>query len=320
MRILMSFRYGNIGPADWLKKNFQKLGHDVFTVGPSSDPVVHHDIEEPDMLEQLNGGIYYYDVKKIVDNHGPFDLILQVEPGTFLYNLDKVETPNATWLIDSVLLPDNPFIEKIGGKDYINQIGHIFTAKYNHIPRYWNQGIKHVSHLPLACEPEVHEEIEKEKVYDVIFLGNTEYAERKHFLDLLRLRYNTFIGTGYIYRYYAEKVAQAKICFNHGHVGEMNMRFFELMAMGAFQVCNIVHAQELLGFEDGIHLVNYVSDGDLINIIDGYLHGGDEQYLAEKRKQIGQNGKRLVLEKHTYRHRAEHILRTIFPDLDSEVN
>jgi spore maturation protein CgeB len=196
----------------------------------------------------------------------------------------------------------------MGGGEYIDQLGHIFTSKYNHIPQYREWGIKHVSHLPLACDPDMHKEVEAEKVYDIIFLGNLGYVERKHFLGLLRLKYNVFVGTGFIYDGYSKKIAQAKICFNHGHVGELNMRFFELMVMGAFQICNIVHAQELLGFEDRVHLVNYVFEEDLVNVLEEYLRGGEEPFLTEKRRKIAQAGKEKVLAEHTYQHRAEEIL------------
>ncbi len=308
MRILMGFRYGNIGPADRVKYALKKMGHEVIAVGPSTDPVVRQDLEEPDILESQDAGIYYYDTKKIIDKFGQFDFILQVEPGTYFYNLDTAKCPNAIWVIDTLLLQNNPFIQRMGGGEYIDQLGRIFTSKYNHIPQYHEWGIKHVSHLPLACDPDMHKEVKAERVYDIVFLGNTTYEERGHFLDLLRSKYNTFIGTGFIFDFYCSKVAQAKICFNHGHVGEMNMRFFELMAMGAFQICNIVHGQELLGFEDRIHLVNYISDEDLINTIGEFLHGGDEPFLVEKRSKIAQTGKQKALAGHTYQHRAEEIL------------
>jgi spore maturation protein CgeB len=89
----------------------------------------------------------------------------------------------------------------------------------------------------------------------------------------------------------------------------MNMRFFELMAMGAFQICNIVHGQELFGFEDRVHLANYIVDEDLINTVNEFLRGGDESFLVEKRNRIAQAGKQKVLAEHTYQHRAEEILR-----------
>jgi hypothetical protein len=70
----MGYRYSGIGPADSCNRAFKKLGHSVVTVGPSSDPITRHDIEEPDEVEKVNGGeIYYYDVEKIVNKWGHFD-------------------------------------------------------------------------------------------------------------------------------------------------------------------------------------------------------------------------------------------------------
>ncbi|MCK5346513.1 MAG: hypothetical protein KAR20_24055, partial [Candidatus Heimdallarchaeota archaeon] len=227
MKILMSYRYGNICPADRIKFAFQKLGHEVIVAGPSSDPAVKHEIENPAMLEEINAGIFYYDAKYIVDQWGPFDLILQIEPGTFLFNLDKVKIPNAVWWIDSFVAQDFPFIQTFGGGSWVDSLGWIFTSKYNHVSRYNRVGINHVSHLPLAYDEEIHREMEAEKVYDIVFCGRSDYPERNHLLNELRLRYNVFVGTGLIYENYCRKVAQGTIAFNHGHVGEMNMRFFE---------------------------------------------------------------------------------------------
>lgn len=306
MRILMTFRYGNIYPADRLKYVFQTMGHGVVTVGPSTDPVEHHDWEQADFIDKTGAvtGIYYYDVAKVIRKFGKFDFILQVEPSTYFYNLDKVDTPNAIWEIDTLLLRDNQYIQKIGGSEYIDQIGHIFTAKYNHLPQYTDDGIDKVSHLPLACDPSIHKEFEEEKKYDVVFAGNHTYAERQHYFKVLReAELNFFMGKA-VGDDYCRVMAQGKVAFNHGHVGEMNMRFFELMAMGAFQVCNIVHGQELLGFEDRIHLVNYVTDQDLVNVVAEFVN------QPGKRKRIAQTGKEKVLAEHTYQHRAEQLLRT----------
>lgn len=303
MRILMSYRYGNICPADRIKLAFQKLGHEVIIAGPSSDPVIRNDIEEPDMTENIDAGVFYYDAKKIVDRFGSFDLILQIEPGTFLYNLGKVDILKAVWWIDSLTTQADPFIQRLGGGEWIDSWNWIFTSKANHVPRYNRVGIKHVSHLPLAYDEVMHQEVEVEKVYDIVFCGRSDYPERKHFLDQLRLRYNVFVGTGLIYDNYSRKVAQGKIAFNHGHIGEMNMRFFELFAMGAFQMCNIVQGQELLGFFDREHLVNYVADQDLFDLVDHYLRSNDE------RESIAQAGKRKALEGHSYMDRAKTILK-----------
>ena len=304
MRILMGFRYGNICPADRMKLAFQKLGWEVIVAGPSSDPVVRNDIEEPDHLERIHAGIYYYDVEKIVGKWGQFDLILQVEPGTYFYNLEKVNTPNAIWLIDTLLFGDHPHVQRISGRDanYVDRLNWMFTSKLNHLPRYHLKGIKKVSHLPLAYDEGMHHEMSEEKVYDIVFCGRSDYAERKYFLDKLRLKYNVFVGTGLIYDHYCRKIAQGKIAFNHGHISEMNMRFFELMAMGAFQVCNLVHGQELLGFMDKVHLVNYTNDWDLFEVVDHYLRSDEEC------NEIAQAGKQKVLEGHSYMDRAKEIL------------
>lgn len=301
MRILMGYRYGDFCPADRIKVAFQKSGHEVVVAGPSSDPVVKHDIEEPDLLEEIHAGVYYYDVKKIVDEWGRFDLILQVEPGVYFYNLEKIDIPNAAWWVDSFTAENHPFVPAMGGKRWIDSLDWIFTAKLNHIPEYRRHGIQKVSHLALAYDKSIHREFSEEKIWDVVFCGRCDYVERTLLLDILRTRYKVFVGAG-TYDDYCRIIAQGKIAFNHGHVGEMNMRFFELMAMGAFQVCNIVHGQEAFGFVDGVHLVNYVTFRDLSAVVDHYLNSDEE------RKSIAKAGQQKVLDGHSYMDRAKEIL------------
>jgi len=301
VRILMGYRYGDFCPADRIKVALQKLGHEVIVAGPSSDPVVQHDIKDPNLLEDHHAGVYYYDVKEIVDRWGRFDLILQVEPGVYFYNLEKVDIPNAAWWIDSFTAENHPFVQIIGGWKWVDSLDWIFSAKLNHIPEYYRHGIKKVSHLALAYDEGIHREVSEEKIYDVVFCGRCDYVERTLLLDILRTRYKVSVGVG-IYDDYCRIIARGKIALNHGHIGEMNMRFFELFAMGAFQVCNIVHGQELFGFVDGVHLVNYVTFRDLSAAVDHYLNSEVE------RNKIAKAGQQKVLDGHSYVDRAKEIL------------
>ena len=303
MRILMGYRYGDFCPADRIKVAMKKLGHEVVVAGPSSDPVIHHEIEASDSSEAFHAGVYYYDVRKIVDAWGRFDLILQIEPGVFLYNLEKVSILNAAWWIDSFTAENHPFVQAIGGKKWIDSLDWIFTAKIPQISEYHRHGIRNVSHLALAYDEDIHHEafLATGKPYDVVFCGRVDYVERTLLLDILRTRYKVFVGSG-TYDDYCRIIAQGKIAFNHGHIGEMNMRFFELMAMSAFQVCNIVHGQEAFGFVDGVHLVNYVTFRDLSATVEHYLNS------EEEREEIAKAGRQKVLEGHSYMDRAKEIL------------
>jgi len=306
MRILMGYRYGKVCPADRVKIALQKMGHDIVVAGPSSDRMIHHDIEIPDILVDLNAGLYYYDVGKIIKECGRFDLILQIEPGVFLYNT-RGDTPFVVWWIDTLTVQDHSFIQSIGGDEWIDSIDRIFTSKLPHISEYHRHGIQKVSHLALAYDGDIHreffeEDFGTEKVFDVVFCGNTNYGERKYFFDILKLKYNVFFEDGFLGTDYSCVISYGKIAFNHGHIGEMNMRFFELFAMGAFQVCNVVLGQESLGFFDKVHLVNYVNAQDLLEIVDYYLREDEE------RNKIAKAGQQKVLDGHSYVDRAKEIL------------
>ena len=94
------------------------------------------------------------------------------------------------------------------------------------------------------------------------------------------------------------------------------MRVFEATASGTLLITNRIKNngfEEL--FENNKHLVVY--DGsykDLKEKIDYYLKNNEE------REKISQEGYRLILEKHTYKHRADFILSKILEISKGEIN
>ena len=307
MKVILGTRYGGgITPGDHCGDALKMLGHEVLTVGPSTDPHDGQDYFNAD--KTVMGNVELYDARRLLAelDFQP-DLFFQIEPGVHFTNIQDLGIPVATWLIDTLLVPGHPLMQEgILGGNYLGLISQfLFTSKLPHLIQYesWRSTAKH---LPLAVDPDTYKPFEKEKKYDIAFVGNTTYEERQSYLK--QLKKNGFIvwdRGGLIRDDYCRKLNEAYIGFNHGHVGEMNMRFFELAAMGVFQVCNICHGQEEAGFIDGKHLANYVTEIDLVNTVNHYLRSEQE------RQEILSNALQLVLEKHTYVHRMQEMLEVI---------
>ena len=82
------------------------------------------------------------------------------------------------------------------------------------------------------------------------------------------------------------------------------MRVFEALATGRLLVTDTVSYLDEL-FEDGVHLVTYSDESKIVEKIAYYLKNEKE------RKNIARNGLDTVRKYHTYRHRAEFIIKKI---------
>ena len=161
--------------------------------------------------------------------------------------------------------------------------------------------------LPVACDPAVHAGPEAERAWDVAFVGTDGGVPRKFYLQALRERYpNSFIGTA-DYRRMASMYGRSRIGFNYSIRNDVNMRMFEVMAAGALLVTDAGASADLerLGFRNGEHLAIYRTPEELFRLMDGYLA------RPEERQRIARAGQRLVLERHTYRHRMQRLLAAV---------
>lgn len=78
---------------------------------------------------------------------------------------------------------------------------------------------------------------------------------------------------------------------------DIAMRPFEIAACGVPLVTNDLPELEELGFEDGETCIAYGENRSIIEAV----------YIALDNPHIGFNGRQLILERHTYRHRAEQV-------------
>lgn len=204
--------------------------------------------------------------------------------------------PSAFWVIDTHL--DFPrALRRSRGFDAV------FVAQKEGAARLVSEGIPVCEWLPLACDSEIHKELDVVKEYDVAFVGNPVTRERVEFLEHVQRSFpNSFISQA-PHTQMGEIYSRARIVINHALNNDLNMRVFEAMSCGAMLLTPHLHnnGQEDL-FTNRVHLVEYHSAEETLELIDYYLTHDDE------REQIAAAGHQEVIAKHTYRHRMEYIL------------
>lgn len=198
----------------------------------------------------------------------------------------------------------------------------VFAAQREYVKHLQASGSRHVSWLPLACNPDAHVPVpEESETHDVAFVGASSlsvHAERIRLLHLLAQHFSVLSADRVHGLEMCRLFARGRLAFNHSAVRDLNMRVFEVLSMGRPLLTNVDSAfNGLLDlFEDGKHLIVYKDDGDLLRKTQQYLQ--DEQ----SRWNIAQAGRAEVLQKHTYEHRVESILRhvrTLFPQLGTHL-
>ncbi len=233
------------------------------------------------------------------------DLFLYVDSGPISYlprRIEQLACPTAAYLIDVHLGPKlrRPLAALF---DYV------FVAQRDYVDAYRTSPRQHVEWLPLACDPQIHRASERPRIYDVGFVGHigSTYDRRTEMLAALDARFKL---NDYRRPYSREEMAtiygQSRIVFNSAIRGDLNMRVFEAMASGAMLVTDRIENGLLDLFRDGVDLVTFCNQDELVNRVAYYLEHDEE------RQAIARAGRNQVLAQHTYSQRAERILDVVF--------
>ncbi|MDH7515721.1 MAG: glycosyltransferase [Bacteroidota bacterium] len=113
----------------------------------------------------------------------------------------------------------------------------------------------------------------------------------------------------------ARKVAfvrRARVCINHGHFGEVesvNARVWEIAGLGGFQLTNLEGVRRF--FSDLIPV--YSNPEDMNELVHRYLDDEEERAVRAASAQ------RIVLEKHTWRHRVREMLALVRIDQPGKI-
>jgi hypothetical protein len=288
MRIYLSYRYRPYATAVYFERAFIK-NHQVIYTGSSYGAKAGYP-----------GNVNLHDLS----SHGlpAPEFLFFVDPaGEFFPNgFEKLDCPTAIYLVDVHLDFDlrasmAPFFD------------YIFVAQKDYVERFQQLGFRQVHWLPFACDMEIHGYRSLQKEWDIGFVGHVHSPERVRRLKLLASRYRmNDYWKSYPKEQISEVYSRSKIVFNTSINGDLNMRVFEALASGSMLLTDrIANGQSDL-FKPGLHLVEYSDDRNLFEQIDYYLNH------PEEREKIASQGCLLVAQQHTYGHRVETILDTVF--------
>lgn len=227
-----------------------------------------------------------------------FDLYLYIDDGLDYLFPDRLR-PSAWWAIDTHLA-----FERCLSKS--RNVDKVFAAQRDGAAELRAQGVATATWLPLACDPELHGQIEVPKQHDVCFVGNLVGRARIDLVGLLKQHFSkVFVGQEY-FEEMARRYSASKIVFNRSVRNDVNMRVFEALASGSLLMTNELRdngLQEL--FQDGVHLATYSGPEELLDKIDYYLRHD------EARERIAAAGRAAVLAGHTYAHRMKQLLAAV---------
>lgn len=152
-----------------------------------------------------------------------------------------------------------------------------------------------------AADPEIHKDYGTDKIYDVGFVGKPGGDERDLYLNALKdsglkFYFNDVLNgecVGY-------ELSRCKVLFNYIRYVDVNLRFFETMAIGC-QLVNRKWGLDNFAQED-VHYVGYSTPHEMLLKLHELLENDAERH------QIALNARSHFLSNHTYAHRAVAII------------
>lgn len=281
---------------------------DVITVGPGLDA---------EGLAALNLGdlLQYREPNDIVAEEDDALALLDLLPeawvpdlvvginssGPAYRNVGKIPCPTAYISVDTWHEPREFAVA--------SHFDFVFVAQQAMVPYFQQTGSRDVRWLPLGCAPSRHFPVAAAKQFDVTFVGTLIFEvneERVARLSRLGQAFNIGIKSGVDGPTMSEIYAMGRLAFNSSIAQDVNMRIFEVMAMGMPLLTNRdARANGLFDlFQEDVHLFAY-DDTDLLDRVRGCL--ADEAALAR----VAAAGRSEVLAKHTYAHRVASLLAWI---------
>lgn len=154
-----------------------------------------------------------------------------------------------------------------------------------------------------AHDPEIHFDAQLDKEYDVGFIG--EFAgiesDRKEYLKALVENFNCYFSENTPTTEISTALSKCKILFNHIRSEEVNIRFFETLAIGT-QVCSYTPALHYLVPDDCY--VTFSSIEDCVSKIKELLKKDELRFKIQRRAQK-------AVKEHTYKKRVEEMLQFV---------
>ena len=233
---------------------------------------------------------------------GGYDLHLRIDHGDYKDDIPARLRPAAFYVVDAHLARSWKGIQRQAGRYDL-----VFCAQ-----RRAAQRLARAHWVPLGCDPEIHRPRSGEQRYDLSFVGTDGGVPRKFLLQELRERFSrSFIGRA-PFEQMADIYGRSKIGFHYIECtsplkDHVSMRVYEVLAAGTLLMANALEpgAFDGVGLREREEVVVYRTPRELFDLAAYYLAHEDD------RRRIAAAGQRVVLERHTYRHRAEQMIGII---------
>lgn len=286
--------YGKITLPEWIKECIRIFYGDsveVFPVGPRNE----YPIEDgPDFYQRVNQFIRQNNIHALIDIEGGAESL------AFMFERypEGIKIPKYFWAIDTHQYLDLQ-------KKKAQHFDVVLSAQKNAVSAFGPKARWIPSGASLY---EVDHGLRR--TIDVGFVGNTSapgHKKRLEMIDVLKREFPQF-------RHYqdiftdekARLVSRMKIMVNCSLNNDINFRVFETLACGALLITDKVNENGFEDiFQDGVHLVTYGSNQELVEKVRYYLKNDAE------REKIARAGQELVRSK--FRH--EKILEPILEEL-----
>lgn len=292
--------YRNDGVPLFMHANLRKILN-------GQDPYKDHSVMSDD-----SKNVVHMQPNEPIHHHGTFDLNILIDHGedAIQVPLDfQVPRPNAYWAFDTHL-----------GYDYrlkrAREFDNVFLCHKAQIADFIRDGIPadKIHYLPCAAEETCYRPFPVMPKWDWSFIGHMNSEHRIDLIDRFVKEFGLSGDKGYlgwrmpeiqghnILEDTAKKFSMSKVILNDSIKNDLNMRTFEAMACKQLLLTQDNPALRELFF-DNVHLRTFKTIDEAVEIA--------KEMLADdtRRNLIAQTGYDEILDKHTYRKRAEEILK-----------
>lgn len=241
--------------------------------------------------------IYPQQLAEISDG---YTLYLKVDDGLKCHDTwPKALSPAAYYVIDTHF-EDREWRLPVAG-----QFDHVFCAQKNGVPWMIENSNRRASWLPLGCDEDLHRKHTGiDKLYDWSCVGNG-WGKRIDYWDaLLKEVPNGLISNQCAFREMALVYSQARTVFNCSYNNDINMRFFEALCSGTFQIAERITANGMAELGLDAYCDFFGDTREMIAKFKYWLDPANET----TREQLAREGMEEALAHHTYWHRLQKIL------------
>jgi lipopolysaccharide biosynthesis glycosyltransferase len=233
---------------------------------------------------------------RISEVAGEYGLVIITEnypnaSGWKWWDWHKISTPKLFWAVDTHLVDYRPWIQHA-------EIDFVAFNNPDDMARY---GLQESFSLPYAASARHHFEVDHPApIRDVAFIGGMT-QERRRLCDRFGIEHVTAFGPDYV-----KEMAATRICVNLSISYDLNAKYLEILASGAFMLTNPnPHFHRLLGGGDDVAAMFFHSEDELGEKLRYYLSHEDE------RAALAASMRSRIREFHCWENRAAEILRRV---------